>query len=89
MYLNLTLMDEDCLPLDSYADFLSFPLGYGITVATGCSVTKTPSGGEEIVLQGDASDDIFDWVVDVANVPDSNVECIEDKKKKSGGGSGG
>ena len=55
------------------------------TVATGSSVTKTASGGEEIVVQGDNSDDIFDWVVDVGGVPDENVECIEDKKKKSAG----
>lgn len=59
-------------------------LTYGI-VATGSSVTKTASGGEEIVVQGDNSDDIFDWVVDVGGVPDENVECIEDKKKKSAG----
>lgn len=61
---------------------------YGLTdgiVATGSSVTKTASGGEEIVVQGDNSDDIFDWVVDVGGVPDENVECIEDKKKKSAG----
>lgn len=54
-------------------------------VATGSSVTKTASGGEEIVVQGDNSDDIFDWVVDVVKVPEDNVECIEDKKKKSAG----
>lgn len=56
-----------------------------IAVATGSSVTKTASGGEEIVVQGDNSDDIFDWVVDVGKVPEDNVECIEDKKKKSAG----
>lgn len=54
-------------------------------VATGSSVTKTASGGEEIVVQGDNSNDIFDWVVDVGKVPEDNVECIEDKKKKSAG----
>lgn len=53
--------------------------------ATGSSVTKTASGGEEVVVQGDNSDDIFDWVVDVGKVPEDNVECIEDKKKKSAG----
>lgn len=53
--------------------------------ATGSSVTKTASGGEEIVVQGDNSDDIFDWVVDVGKVPEDNVECIDDKKKKSAG----
>ena len=64
--------------------WVSYGLTYG-TVATGSSVTKTASGGEEIVVQGDNSDDIFDWVVDVGGVPDENVECIEDKKKKSAG----
>lgn len=60
-------------------------LGFRKKFATGSSVTKTASGGEEIVVQGDNSDDIFDWVVDVGNVPEDNVECIEDKKKKSAG----
>ncbi|MCJ1458474.1 Translation machinery-associated protein 22 [Mycoblastus sanguinarius] len=58
---------------------------FGKKFATGSSVTKTASGGEEIVVQGDNSDDILDWVVDVAGVPDENVKCIEDKKKKSAG----
>lgn len=55
---------------------------WGKKFATGSSVTKTASGGEEVVVQGDNSDEIFDWVVDVAGVPEDNVECIEDKKKK-------
>ncbi|KAI4183399.1 MAG: hypothetical protein LQ346_006342 [Caloplaca aetnensis] len=55
---------------------------WGKKFATGSSVTKTASGGEEVVVQGDNSDEIFDWVVDVAGVPEANVECIEDKKKK-------
>ncbi|KAL2052994.1 hypothetical protein ABVK25_006631 [Lepraria finkii] len=58
---------------------------FGKKFATGSSVTKTASGGEEIVVQGDNSDDIFDWVVDVGKVPEDNVECIDDKKKKSAG----
>ncbi|KAL6720763.1 Translation machinery-associated protein 22 [Lecanora helva] len=57
----------------------------GKKFATGSSVTKTASGGEEIVVQGDNSDDIFDWIVDVGKIPEDNVECIEDKKKKSSG----
>ena len=60
-------------------------VGFRKKFATGSSVTKTASGGEEIVVQGDNSDDIFDWVVDVGGVPEDNVECIEDKKKKSAG----
>ncbi|KAL8701698.1 MAG: hypothetical protein Q9201_004761 [Fulgogasparrea decipioides] len=56
---------------------------WGKKFATGSSVTKTASGGEEVVVQGDNSDEIFDWVVDVAGVPETNVDCIEDKKKKT------
>lgn len=56
---------------------------WGKKFATGSSVTKTASGGEEVVVQGDNSDEIFDWVVDVAGVPEANVDCIEDKKKKA------
>lgn len=58
---------------------------FGKKFATGSSVTKTATGGEEIVVQGDNSDEIFDWVIDVAGVPEANVECVEDKKKKGGG----
>ncbi|MCJ1323970.1 Translation machinery-associated protein 22 [Thelotrema lepadinum] len=61
---------------------------FGKKFATGSSVTKTPSGGEEIVVQGDLSDEIFDVLVEGEGykdkVPEDNVECIEDKKKKSG-----
>ena len=57
---------------------------WGKKFATGSSVTKTASGTDEIVVQGDNSDDIFDIVVDTLGVPEDNVECIEDKKKKSG-----
>ena len=61
---------------------------FGKKFATGSSVTKTPSGGEEIVVQGDVSDDIFDMLVDGEGykdkIPEDNVECVEDKKKKVG-----
>lgn len=57
---------------------------FGKKFATGSSVTKTASGGEEVVVQGDNSDEIFDWVVEVGGVPEANVDCIEDKKKKGG-----
>jgi density-regulated protein len=58
----------------------------GKKFATGASVTKVPSGGEEITVQGDLSDDIFDWVLEVyPDVPEDNVECLEEKKKKGAG----
>lgn len=57
---------------------------FGKKFATGSSVTKTASGGEEITIQGDVSDDIFDWIVDNhEQIPEDNIEQIEDKKKKA------
>lgn len=56
----------------------------GKKFATGSSVTKTASGGEEITVQGDVSDDIYDWLVEEhQEIPEDNIDCIEDKKKKS------
>ena len=57
---------------------------WGKKFATGASVTKTASGGEEVVVQGDNSDDILEWVVD-EGVPEKNVELVEVKGKKGGG----
>ncbi|KAF9889494.1 Translation machinery-associated protein 22 [Aspergillus nanangensis] len=56
----------------------------GKKFATGSSVTKSASGTEEITVQGDVSDDIKDWLLDVygKEIPESNIEIIEDKKKK-------
>lgn len=49
-------------------------------------MTKVASGlSEEIIVQGDLSDDIFDFITEnYPDVPEDNVECIEDKKKKAG-----
>lgn len=56
---------------------------FGKKFATGSSVTKIPGGGEEITVQGDLSDDIFDYLTETyKGIPEDNVECIEDKKKK-------
>jgi acylphosphatase len=66
--------------------------------ATGSSVSKNPQGQDEIVVQGDVSDDILE-IIEEANegkgnaalvscfkvVPADNVEQVEDKKKKGGG----
>ncbi|KAK5126896.1 Translation machinery-associated protein 22 [Meristemomyces frigidus] len=57
---------------------------FGKKFATGSSVTKTASGGEEITVQGDVSDDIADWLGEHhEEIPEDNIEQIEDKKKKS------
>lgn len=57
----------------------------GKKFATGSSVTKSPSGTEEITVQGDVSDDVQEWLVDVYGklLSEDNIELIEDKKKKS------
>lgn len=56
--------------------------------ATSASVTKVPSGGEEITIQGDLSDDIFDWFTEVygEKIPEDNIDFIDDTKKKKGAG---
>jgi density-regulated protein len=59
----------------------------GKKFATGSSVTKVPSGGEEIVVQGDLSDEVYEWITEMyEDVPEDNIECVEDKKKKASGG---
>lgn len=56
---------------------------FGKKFATGSSVTKVPGGGEEITVQGDLSDDILEYIEEnYKNVPDDNIELVEDKKKK-------
>ena len=58
----------------------------GKKFATGSSVTKTASGGEEITVQGDVSDDLYDWLTEkYDDIPEENIDCIEDKKKKGAG----
>ena len=57
---------------------------WGKKFATGSSVTKTPSGGEEVTVQGDVAYDIEEWCIDVGNVPEDNIEIVEPKKKKGG-----
>ncbi|EME50057.1 hypothetical protein DOTSEDRAFT_107825, partial [Dothistroma septosporum NZE10] len=60
---------------------------FGKKFATGSSVTKTASGGEEITIQGDVSDDVVEWLEEHhEEIPEDNVEQIEDKKKKGGAG---
>lgn len=56
----------------------------GKKFATGSSVTRSAAGNEEITVQGDVSDDVQDWLLEVygKEVPEANIEIIEDKKKK-------
>lgn len=56
--------------------------------ATGASVTKNAQGLDEVVVQGDVSDEIVDMIEQEAGVlkgiPVDNVEIVEEKKKKGG-----
>ncbi|KAH7398060.1 density-regulated protein DRP1 [Cadophora sp. MPI-SDFR-AT-0126] len=55
----------------------------GKKFATGSSVTKVPSGGEEIVVQGDVSEEIEEFLLEKYPViPEDNIELVESKIKK-------
>ncbi|KAF8476158.1 translation initiation factor SUI1, partial [Kalaharituber pfeilii] len=59
----------------------------GKKFACGSSVTKSPGGGEEIVVQGDLSDEIEEFLLEKYKViPEDNIEQVEDKKKKAAAG---
>lgn len=60
-----------------------FATGSSVTKATGSAISQGLS--EEITVQGDVSDEIFDWLLEVygEKVPEENIEMVEDKKKKS------
>ena len=48
--------------------------------ACGSSVTKNASGTEEIVIQGDVGDDVYDYILEhFPEIPESNIE-MESKK---------
>lgn len=60
---------------------------FGKKFATGSSVTKTPSGGEEIVVQGDVSPEIEDLLLEnYKDIPADNIDLVDDKKKKKAAG---
>lgn len=62
---------------------------FGKKFASGSSVTKNPAGGEEITVQGDLSEEIEEFLLETEGyrdqVPEDNIELIEDKKKKPAG----
>jgi translation initiation factor 1 (eIF-1/SUI1) len=47
-------------------------------------MTRSAAGTEEITVQGDVSEEIREWLLEVHGdkVPKGNIELIEDKKKK-------
>ncbi|KAG8804895.1 Translation machinery-associated protein 22 [Serendipita sp. 400] len=56
--------------------------------ATGASVSKNAQGFDEIVVQGDVTDEIVEMLEAntgvLKGVPGDNIVCVEDKKKKGG-----
>ncbi|KAL4915436.1 translation initiation factor SUI1 [Aspergillus aurantiobrunneus] len=58
----------------------------GKKFATGSSVTKSAAGIEEITVQGDVCEDIKEWLLENygKGISESNIEIVEDKKKKKG-----
>ena len=63
---------------------------FGKKFATGSSVTKLPSGGEEIVVQGDVSDEIEEFLLEkYSEIPEDNIELVEVKKKGAAAAPGG
>jgi density-regulated protein DRP1 len=60
---------------------------FGKRFACGSSVTKSASGQDEIVIQGDLSDDVLEYIEEkFPEVPPDNIDQVEDKKKKKGEG---
>ncbi|KAL1926212.1 hypothetical protein VTP01DRAFT_6077 [Rhizomucor pusillus] len=51
--------------------------------ACGSSVAKNNQNQDEIVVQGDFSDELVELILSTwPQVPEDNVECVEEKKKK-------
>ncbi|EIE84043.1 hypothetical protein RO3G_08748 [Rhizopus delemar RA 99-880] len=51
--------------------------------ACGSSVAKNNQGQDEIVVQGDFSDELYQLILsNWPNVPEENIDKIEEKKKK-------
>ena len=49
--------------------------------ATGSAVSKTGAGLEEIVIQGDCSFELPDYIVDNFPITSKDLEIVEGKKK--------
>ncbi|APA13341.1 hypothetical protein sscle_11g081110 [Sclerotinia sclerotiorum 1980 UF-70] len=57
---------------------------FGSKFATGSSVTKVASGGQEITVQGDVSEDVREFLIKTyKNIPRKNIVLEEPKKKKA------
>lgn len=75
--------------LDTFGlDLKKVAKDFGKKFACGSSVTKSSAGQDEIVVQGDLSDDILEYLeVKYPDVPFDNIDQVEEKKKKKSEGS--
>ena len=49
--------------------------------ACGSSVSKNAQGNDEIVVQGDVQDDLYDFIIATwTHIPEENIELTEGKK---------
>lgn len=56
---------------------------FGKKFVIGLFVIKVLSGGEEIVVQGDVSDEVEEFLLEkYKNIFEDNFEFVDDKKKK-------
>jgi density-regulated protein len=76
------------LSLYSDIDLKKAAKAFAQKFATGSSVTKNAQGLDEIVVQGDVSDEILEMIEGQVGlfkgIPAENVELVEEKKKKGG-----
>lgn len=87
-YVPLILNPYLTLALPSDVDLKKAAKLFAQKFATGSSVTKNQQGQDEIIVQGDVSEEILDMISDqvgvLKGVPEDNVELVEEKKKKGG-----
>ena len=57
---------------------------FGKKFACGSSVTKNATGADEITVQGDVSEEIYDELTEKYGVEERNIKQIEEKKKSAG-----
>eukprot|EP01112_Ceratiomyxa_fruticulosa_P008532 TRINITY_DN2212_c0_g1_i2.p1 TRINITY_DN2212_c0_g1~~TRINITY_DN2212_c0_g1_i2.p1 ORF type:complete len:188 (-),score=51.49 TRINITY_DN2212_c0_g1_i2:69-632(-) len=57
---------------------------FGKKFACGASVVKDPTEKEEIDIQGDVADDLYDFIIEKYGdiIPEDSIQLIEEKKKK-------
>ncbi|KAK6541030.1 Translation machinery-associated protein 22 [Orbilia ellipsospora] len=56
---------------------------FGKKFACGSSVTKSAAGTEEITVQGDLSEEIWDELTEKYGIDEDNIKQIDESKKKS------